>query len=88
MQVMKGRISRGHDIFKANPDLTPHIIDVQMSMDASKGAEEFFTQGYAQRGANLLNSPDSPALGFSKAARGRKSVEMMDAFFDELISRG
>ncbi len=84
---MKGRISRGHDIFKENPDLTPHVIDVQTSMDASKGAEEFFTQGYAQRGVELLNSPESPALGFSKTARGLKSVQMMDAFFDELLSR-
>ncbi|MFC1438200.1 LamG-like jellyroll fold domain-containing protein [Streptacidiphilus sp. N1-10] len=87
LQVMKGRIARGHDIFKQNPDLTPQVVDVQQSMDASKGAEEFFTQGFAQRGASLLNSPDSPALGFSKAARGQKSVQMMDAFFDELLSR-
>jgi hypothetical protein len=63
------------------------VVDVQKSLDANRGAEEFFTQGYAQRGADLLNSPDSPALGFSKAARGRKSVDMMDAFFDELLSR-
>ncbi|MFD4598977.1 polymorphic toxin-type HINT domain-containing protein [Streptomyces sp. NPDC058464] len=87
LQVMKGRIARGHDIFKENPDLTPRVIDVQQSMDANKGAEEFFTQGYAQRGASLLNSPESPALGFSKTARGQKSVQMMDAFFDELLSR-
>ncbi|WP_189934545.1 LamG-like jellyroll fold domain-containing protein [Streptomyces aurantiogriseus] len=87
LQVMKGRISRGHDIFKENPDFTPHVVDVQGSAEANKGAEEFFTQGFAQRGADLLNSPESPALGFSKTPRGRKSVQMMDSFFDELLSR-
>ncbi|MGW0575453.1 LamG-like jellyroll fold domain-containing protein [Streptomyces sp. NPDC002920] len=87
LQVMKGRISRGHDIFKENPDFSPHVVDVQQSAEANKGAEEFFTQGFSQRGADLLNSPDSPALGFSKTPRGQKSVQMMDSFFDELLSR-
>lgn len=89
LQVMGGRISRGHDIFKQNPDLTPHVIDVQQSLEASKGAEEFFVQGYLQRGADLLNDlSGSPPLGFSKSARGKKSVQMMDAFFDDLLRRG
>ncbi|WP_203685115.1 hypothetical protein [Actinoplanes siamensis] len=87
-QVLAGRLSRGHDIAKANPSFTFHVVDVQKTKDASKGAEEFFFQGYSQRGANLLNSPSSPPLGFSKIERGRKSASMMDAFFEDLFSRG
>jgi pretoxin HINT domain-containing protein len=88
MDVLKGRLARGHHIFDNHSDLSPRVIDVQGSMEASKGAEEFFMQGYLQRGANLSNSPSSPPLGFSRAGRGAKSVQMMDAFFEDLFSRG
>jgi hypothetical protein len=80
-KVLAGRIARGHDHF--NSTLTPRVLGVQKTYAANRGAEEFFIQGFLQRGANLTNS--DPALGFSKSERGRKSVGYIDAFFDELL---
>ncbi|GAA2881064.1 hypothetical protein Acy02nite_21010 [Actinoplanes cyaneus] len=80
-QVLAGRLSRGHDHFTEG--LTPEVIAVQGNYASSRGAEEFFIQGYLQRGASLTNS--DPAVGFSKTARGKKSVGYMDSFFTELL---
>ncbi|MFE9187808.1 RHS repeat-associated core domain-containing protein [Micromonospora haikouensis] len=85
--ALASRLSKGHDVAKANPSWVFKVVDVQRSLDASKGAEEFFLRAYQQRGARLVNSPESPPLGFSRPERGRKSVRMMDAFFDELQER-
>ncbi|MGC4903395.1 RHS repeat-associated core domain-containing protein [Micromonospora echinospora] len=85
--ALTSRLKKGHDVAKANPDWTFKVVDVQKSLEASKGAEEFFLRAYQQRGARLVNSPESPPLGFSRPQRGGKSVRMMDAFFDELLRR-
>jgi hypothetical protein len=80
-QVLVGRLSRGHDHFKEG--LTPEVIAVQKTYASNRGAEEFFIAGFLQRGAKLTNA--DPAVGFSKPARGRKSVGYVDAFFTELM---
>ena len=42
-----------------------------------------FGEAYLEQSADLLNDADSPPLGFSKSDRVLKSLDKMDAFFDE-----
>jgi hypothetical protein len=82
--VLERRLSRGHDHF--TDGLTPEIVDVQKSKEANRGAEEFFTQGYSELGAELTNINEP--LSFKDAERTQKSLRYLDAFFSELFSRG
>ncbi len=82
-QVMRQRLAKGHDHFLAGD--TYRVIDVQGSLLASQGAEEFFIQGYREQGAILRNAIQ--ALDYSRPARTTKSLDKLDAFFMDLSSR-
>jgi hypothetical protein len=83
---MTGRCSKGtHHVIRDNPDLelTPELLGVQGSYEASRGAEEFFAQGFRQRGANLLNKENM--LSFDRTSRAGNSLNYIESFFEEIL---
>ncbi|KHL91219.1 hypothetical protein QW71_35940 [Paenibacillus sp. IHB B 3415] len=66
-------------------ELIPEIIDVQKSKLASQGAEEFFIQGFIEQGAKLTNIEQ--ALSYYPKDRLAKSMNKLEAFFEELFTR-
>ena len=82
-EVLFQRLMKGHDYFQ--PGMTARILDVQASLSASQGAEEFFIQGYRELGASLRNANE--ALSFGTAARTQNSLTKMNGFFNDLFDR-
>jgi hypothetical protein len=83
VKVLADRIRKGHDHFREG--LTAHVIDVQGTKRASQGAEEFFYQGFRQRGEPLTNAES--ILSFDRPARTRSSLEKIEDFFTDLFRR-
>jgi RHS repeat-associated protein len=84
-QVMKDRLAKGHDVFDANPGLTPAVSAAQGTSAANKGAEGVLYEQRLKEGAQLLNDPKSPPLSAkpSKAAAVRRKI---DAYHEDLKS--
>ncbi|WP_035614373.1 RHS repeat-associated core domain-containing protein [Haloferula sp. BvORR071] len=83
IEVLAARLRKGHDHFTVG--LTPEVVATQRSLVASQGAEEFFIQGFREQGAKLTNIDE--ALSFDRASRQARSLEKIEAFFEELFSR-
>ena len=82
-QVMQGRLARGHDIFKANPGLTPVPKAVQGNLPANMGAEGVLYEQHLRDGAKLLNDPKSPPLS-SKPSKAAEVKAKIDAYSEDL----
>lgn len=83
VKVLRDRIAKGHKYF--NDSLTPVVIDVQKTVLANRGAEEFFLQAQREIGSPLENIDES--LSFANTDRTIKSITKLDAFFEELFAR-
>lgn len=75
-QVMEQRLSKGHKIFKAHPELKPRIEAIQGNRSANHGAEDVFYEYHKREGADLYNNPKSPPLSNLplKIAKSRKRI--------------
>jgi RHS repeat-associated protein len=66
LAVLWGRISKGHNIAKANPHLEPEIVDIQYTRAANKAAEAVFhargTEMAEGAGYTLLNDVKVPPI--------------------------
>lgn len=65
IEVLNGRIAKGHEHF--NPNLKAEVVAIQSSKSVSQGAEEFFIQGFREEGAKLTNIAE--ALDITKPDR-------------------
>jgi hypothetical protein len=54
-QVLEARISKGHDIAKAHPELKPHIEATQSSAVANRGAEDVLYSQHQVRNPTPIN---------------------------------
>ncbi|MFU1927405.1 SpvB/TcaC N-terminal domain-containing protein [Bordetella hinzii] len=60
--VLYQRLTKGHHIFDANPELIADVLAEHPSREASMGAESVYKDYYEQLGHKLLNDPKSPPL--------------------------
>lgn len=77
---MEGRISKGHDHFKAG--YSYEIVATQTNKLANQGAEEFFILGYQEMGMKLENI--TPSLSY-RSDRVGKTMNKIEAFFEDLF---
>ncbi|ANY16520.1 hypothetical protein AW878_02420 [Bordetella pseudohinzii] len=79
--VLYQRLTKGHHVFDANPELVAEVLAEHPTREASMGAESVYKDYYEQLGHKLLNDPKSPPL----STIGRKlerTRQRISTFFD------
>lgn len=85
-QVMKSRLSKGHDIYDLDRTLVPEVIDTQNSADANKGAEKMWYDYYKNNGSPLRNDPQNPPLS-NKPSKQQSTQRRVESYMDQDINK-
>jgi len=85
-QVLKSRLSKGHDVYDSDRTLVPEVIDTQNSADANKGAEKLWYDFYKSKGSPLRNDPQSPPLS-DKPSKQESTQRRVESYIDQDINK-
>ena len=78
--VLYQRLTKGHHVFDANPELVADVLAEHPSKQASMGAESVYKDYFEQVGHKLLNDPKSPPLS-TAGSKLEKTRERIRTFF-------